>query len=72
MKHLIIAGMLSLGSTDMSTVIAVPSQAQILACQADAHRLCGAYLSGPIDVVRACMLAEIPHLSKHCREAIEK
>lgn len=53
------------------SVLDVPSQNQILACQADARRLCGAYLLGPIEVVRACMLAHKPQLGQQCREAIK-
>jgi hypothetical protein len=50
-------------------VVDVPSQTQILACRADAYRLCGRYLGGPIDVIRACMMAHKSQLSKTCRAA---
>jgi hypothetical protein len=50
-------------------VVDVPSQTQILACQADARRLCGPYLAGPVDVIRACMMAHKSRLSETCRAA---
>lgn len=79
MKHLpftvaivaivILAGMPAVSAAE--TVVQVPSQNQILACQEDARRLCGAYLLGPIEVVRACMLAHKAQLNQPCREAIK-
>lgn len=76
MKHLrfalaiaaivILAGMLAVDAMGI-----MPSQPQIAACEADARRLCGPLLGGPIDAIRACMEKNKSKLSEQCRQAVK-
>lgn len=65
----VIAGMLAVSAAE--SVLEVPSKEQRAACDADARRLCGAYLKSPIAVVRACMMAHLSQISAPCLEAFK-
>lgn len=58
----ILAGMLSASAMGI-----MPSQEQILACQADAQRLCPTYPKDQIAQIQACMEAHKKQLSDQCR-----
>lgn len=53
------------------TVVVVPTQDQVLACEADARRLCGPYLASPIGVIRACVETHILRASEKCQKALK-
>lgn len=71
----VIAGMPAVNATELNAglVADIPTSAQVAACWQDAHRLCGAYLDGPLEVLRSCMQAPAhkTQISAACREAFK-
>lgn len=59
------------GAEINSAGMEVPSQEQILACGADARRLCPTLIRGPYDQLNDCMRANKRKLSPRCQESFK-
>lgn len=62
----VLAGMLAASAMGL-----IPSRNQILACQADAQRLCPTYPEDQHDQIRACLEANKKQLSSRCQEVFK-